>query len=162
MLTCLKSERKWWIVIIKNKTITVAKSAPAKATLQSKMLFVHSSVCLSAKTLNSFKSSSFIIHPSSFIIHPSSSFIILHSSYIILHSFLLHFATFKLFSLFRKHCSTNKSTIPHRTNMYTNANYYALKVENKIIIQVSLKQNHKKSSGREKTYHQIQCRGPLV
>ena len=119
--------------------------------------FVRPSVCKTPQQLEII-----ILHPSSFFIHPSSSFIILHSSYIILHSFLLHFATFKLFSLFRKHCSTNKSTIPHRTNMYTNANYYALKVENKIIIQVSLKQNHKKSSGREKTYHQIQCRGPLV
>ena len=36
-------------------------------------------VCLSAKTLNSLKSSSFIIHP--------STFIILHSSFIILPSF---------------------------------------------------------------------------
>ena len=33
-------------------------------------------------------------HPSSFILHPSSFFIILHSSF-------LHFATFKLFSLFQ-------------------------------------------------------------
>ena len=63
----------------------------AKATLQSPMS-VRSSVCLSSKPLNSLKSSSFIIH--------LSSFIILHSSFIILHSYFLHFATFKLFSLF--------------------------------------------------------------
>ena len=44
------------------------------------------SVHLSAYPLNSLK---------------SSSFIILHSSYIILYSSFLHFATFKLFSLFR-------------------------------------------------------------
>ena len=43
------------------------------------------SVCSSSKPLNSLKSSSFVINP--------SSFIILHSSF-------LHFATFKLFSLF--------------------------------------------------------------
>ena len=46
------------------------------------MLSVRPSVCSSAKPLNSLKSSSFIIHPSSFII--------------------LHFATFKLFSLFNR------------------------------------------------------------
>ena len=50
------------------------------------------SVSQSAKPHNSLKSSSFIIQP--------SSFIILHSSLIILHSSFLHFATFKLFSLF--------------------------------------------------------------
>ena len=38
-------------------------------------------------------------HPSSFILH-HLSFIIPHSSFIILHSSFLHFATFKLFSLF--------------------------------------------------------------
>ena len=46
---------------------------------------VRSFVCQSQKPLSSLKSSSFIIHPSTFII---------------LHSFFLHFATFKLFSLF--------------------------------------------------------------
>ena len=40
-------------------------------------------------------------HPSLFIIY-LSSFIILHSCFIILHSSFLHFATFKLFSLFLK------------------------------------------------------------
>ena len=53
------------------------------------------SVRPSQKPLNSLKSSSFILH--------HSSFIILHSSFIILHhssSFYLHFAIFKLFSLF--------------------------------------------------------------
>ena len=44
--------------------------------------------------------SSFILHPSSFFIHPSSFFIYSSSSFIILHSYFLHFATFKLFSLF--------------------------------------------------------------
>ena len=59
-----------------------------------KRRFIHKClfVCQSAKHLNSWKSSSFIIHP--------SSIIILHSSFIILHSSFLHFATFKLFSLF--------------------------------------------------------------
>ena len=69
----------------------VSHFSVAKATLHSQMsvcLFV----CQSAKPLNSLKSSSFIIHP--------SSIIILHSSFIILHSSFLHFATFKLFSLF--------------------------------------------------------------
>ena len=47
---------------------------------------VHQFICQSKKPLNSLKSSSFIIHP--------STFIILHSSF-------LHFATFKLFSLFK-------------------------------------------------------------
>ena len=55
-------------------------------------LFVCPFVRLSAKPLNSLTSSSFIIQP--------LSFIILHSSFIILHSYFLHFATFKLFSLF--------------------------------------------------------------
>ena len=59
-----------------------------------------------AKPFNSLKSSSSIINLSSFIIlHSSfiilhSHFIILHSSFIIIHSSFLHFATFKLFSLF--------------------------------------------------------------
>ena len=85
-----------------------------------KCLFVRLSVRPSAKPLNSLKSSSFIFHHSPFIIFHSSfiiiyssfiniyssfiiihsSFIILHSSFIILHSSFLHFATFKLFSLF--------------------------------------------------------------
>ena len=48
-----------------------------------------------------------ILHHSSFILHHSSTFFIhpsfiLHSSFIILHSSFLHFATFKLFSLFMK------------------------------------------------------------
>ena len=43
--------------------------------------------------------SSINLHHSSFFIHPSS-FFILHSSFIILHSSLLHFTTFKFFSLF--------------------------------------------------------------
>ena len=71
----------------------------AKATLHSQMSVrssvhpsIHSFICLSAKPLNSLKSSSFIIYPSSFFIH--------HSSFIIPHSSFLHFATFKLFSLF--------------------------------------------------------------
>ena len=64
----------------------------SKATLQSQMSvrsFVRLFVC---KTPHSLKSSSFIIH--------HSSFITFHSSFIILHSSFLHFATFKLFSLF--------------------------------------------------------------
>ena len=48
--------------------------------------------------------SSFIFHTSSFFIHPSSSFIILHSSF-------LHFATFKLFSLFDLLWSKTKFSI---------------------------------------------------
>ena len=60
---------------------------------------VHLSVCQSQKPLNSLKSSSFIIHPSTFIIL-HLSFIIHPSTFIILHSSFLHFATFKLFSLF--------------------------------------------------------------
>ena len=55
-------------------------------------LSVHLSVRHKSKPLNSLKSSFFIIH--------SSSFLILHSSFNILHSSFLHFATFKLFSLF--------------------------------------------------------------
>ena len=43
-------------------------------------LFFCSFVCLSAKPLNSLKSSSFIIHPSSSFVHPSSFFI--HPSFI--------------------------------------------------------------------------------
>ena len=70
----------------------------AKATLQSQMS-VRSSVRHKSKPLNSLKSSYCIIHPSSFIIL-HSSFITLHSSFITLHSSFLHFATFKLFSLF--------------------------------------------------------------
>ena len=48
-----------------------------------KCLFVRSFVRLSAKPLNSFKSSSSIIHPSSFIFLHSSFIIIHHSSFIL-------------------------------------------------------------------------------
>ena len=48
-----------------------------------KCLFVRSFVHLSAKPLNSFKSSSSIIHPSSFIFLHSSFIIIHHSSFIL-------------------------------------------------------------------------------
>jgi len=51
-------------------------------------LSVRPSVCKTPQQLEII-----ILHPSSFFIHPSSYFIILHSSF-------LHFATFKLFSLF--------------------------------------------------------------
>ena len=83
----------------------------AKATLQSQMsvtLFVRQQ---NPSTAWKQHPSSLIIHPSfnphsffialhsSIIIHPST-FILQHSSFIILHSSFLHFATFKLFSLF--------------------------------------------------------------
>ena len=56
--------------------------------------FVRSSVRLqNPSTAWNHHPSSFIFLPSSFFIHPSSLFIIIHSSF-------LHFATFKLFSLF--------------------------------------------------------------
>ena len=59
-----------------------------------KCLFVRPLVSLqNPSTAWNHHPSSFIIHPSSFFIHPSLFFINLHSS-------LLHFATFKLFSLF--------------------------------------------------------------
>ena len=61
--------------------------------------FVRSSVRPSgSKTPQQLKS--FIFHHTTFIFHHSS--IILHSSFIILHSSFLHFATFKLFSLFNR------------------------------------------------------------
>ena len=63
-------------------------SRKSNSTIANVCLFV----CHKAKPFNSLKSSSFII------LH--SYFIILHSSFIILHSSFLHFATFKLFSLF--------------------------------------------------------------
>ena len=64
--------------------------------------FVCSFVCKTPQQLEIIilHHSSFIIHPSSFILHHSS--FILHSSFIILCSSFLHFATFKLFSLFTR------------------------------------------------------------
>ena len=90
----------FWTIYIVNHT-TIIFSRESDSTITNVCSFVR----LSAKPLNSLKSSSFILHHSSFFIHPSSfiilhsSFIILHSSFIILHSSFLHFATFKLFSL---------------------------------------------------------------
>ena len=67
----------------------------AKATLHSQMLSVRPSVIKTPQQLEII-----ILHHSSFIInHPSSSFIILHCP----SSSFLHFATFKLFSLFGRH-----------------------------------------------------------
>ena len=73
--------------------------AAAKVTQMSVHPFIRPFICHKAKPFNSLKSSSFIILHSYFIIL-HSYFIILHSSFIILHSSFLHFATFKLFSLF--------------------------------------------------------------
>ena len=63
------------------------------STLQSQMSVCPSVCQQNHSTAWNHHSSSLILHPSSFFIHPSSLFIILHSSF-------LHFATFKLFSLF--------------------------------------------------------------
>ena len=79
---CMLLSRSYALIFSRESDSTIANVRP----------FVRSSVRLKAKPFNNLKSSSFIIH--------LSSFIILQSSFIILHSSFLHFATFKLFSLF--------------------------------------------------------------
>ena len=69
-------------------------SRESDSTITNVCSFVRLSVCLqNPSTASNHHPPSFILHLSSFFIHPSSLFIILHSSF-------LHFATFKLFSLF--------------------------------------------------------------
>ena len=83
----------WFTLVSLRIILTQGSFSVAKATLQS-LMSVCLSVCPLSKPLNSLKSSSFILQP--------SSFINLHSFFIIPHSSFLHFATFKLFSLFSK------------------------------------------------------------
>ena len=84
LFTVSEISKSLYLAIVSHNQFSVVK-----ATLQSQMSvrsFVRPYVCPSAKPLNSFKSSSSIIHPSSFIfLH--SSFIILHHSSFILPSF---------------------------------------------------------------------------
>ena len=68
----------------------------AKATLQSQMSVRPSVRSFVIKTPQQLEI--IILHHSTFILHHSS--FIVHSSFINLHSSFLHFATFKLFSLF--------------------------------------------------------------
>ena len=72
----LQSDMCWSHLFSRESDSTIANVCPS----------VHPFVCHKSKPFNSLK---------------SSSFIILHSYFIILHSSFLHFATFKLFSLFR-------------------------------------------------------------